>query len=213
MVMSVETLSPEQIEAADLVDWRPILQRLVARFDTGDFATGLRLVNLIGEAAESARHHPDVDLRYGHVNVRLTTQDAPGITQRDVGLARRISEIAAALGVGAQPSLVCAVEIALDTPDFKQIKPFWRAALGYRGEPEADDEVRADDSALPTMWFQQSGSEEPRQRFHLDLRVPPEVMQDRIDAAVAAGGKVVDEAATFTVLADADGNRMCVCRS
>jgi 4a-hydroxytetrahydrobiopterin dehydratase len=61
------------------------------------------------------------------------------------------------------------------------------------------------------LWFQSSGSEEPRQRFHIDVRVPPEIAQHRIDAAVAAGGQVVDEAASFVVLADADGNRVCVC--
>ena len=41
--------------------------------------------------------------------------------------------------------------------------------------------------------------------------MPPEVARARIDAAVAAGGTVVDEATAFVVLADADGNRMCVC--
>jgi 4a-hydroxytetrahydrobiopterin dehydratase len=106
---------------------------------------------------------------------------------------------------------VSTVELALDTPDHARIKPFWRAVLGYRDHPRADDEVRNDDADLPMLWFQSSGSDEPRQRFHLDVRVPPEVAQQRIDAAVAAGGRVVDEAASFVVLADADGNRVCVC--
>ena len=61
------------------------------------------------------------------------------------------------------------------------------------------------------LWFQESGSDEPRQRFHIDVRVPKEVAQQRIDAAVAAGGKVVDEAPTFVVLADAEGNKVCIC--
>ena len=43
--------------------------------------------------------------------------------------------------------------------------------------------------------------------------VPPEVADERIASAVAAGGTVVDdsEAPSFTVLADAEGNRVCVC--
>jgi 4a-hydroxytetrahydrobiopterin dehydratase len=209
--MSDSSLSPEQIEAAELADWRPLLQALHTRFRTGDFATGLRLVNQIGEAAEEANHHPDLDLRYPHLNVRLFSHDVGGLTDRDVALARRISELAAGLGVTADPSAVSVMEIALDTPDHHRIKPFWQAVLGYRGNPKADDEVRNDDAGLPTIWFQQSGSEEPRQRFHLDIRVPKEMQQERIDAAVAAGGTVVDEAPTFTVLADADGNRVCVC--
>jgi 4a-hydroxytetrahydrobiopterin dehydratase len=210
--MSDSSLSTDEIEAAGLRDWRKIQQALYTRFRTGDFATGLRLVNLVAEAAEAANHHPDLDLRYPHLNIRLFSHDAGGVTDRDVALARRISELAAELDVQADPDVVEVVELALDTPDHEQIKPFWRAVLGYRDNPRSDDEVRNDDAALPPLWFQGSGSDEPRQRFHLDVRVPAAVAQQRVDAAVAAGGQVVDEAATFVVLADADGNRVCVCR-
>jgi 4a-hydroxytetrahydrobiopterin dehydratase len=209
--MSDATLTPAQIEEANLADWRPISQALQTRFRTGNFATGLRLVNLIGEAAEEANHHPDLDLRYTHLNVRLFSHDVFGLTERDVSLARRISELAAGLGVTAEPSAVSVVELALDTPEYEAIKPFWRAVLGYRDNPHLEDELRNDDADLPMLWFQASGSEEPRQRFHLDIRVPKEVAQQRIDAAVAAGGKVVDEAPTFVVLADPEGNKVCVC--
>ena len=71
--------------------------------------------------------------------------------------------------------------------------------------------MRDRDGGLPTIWFQASGAEEPRQRFHLDVRVPKDVARQRIDATVAAGGTVVDEQPTFVVLADADGNKACVC--
>ncbi|HSB86546.1 MAG TPA: 4a-hydroxytetrahydrobiopterin dehydratase [Ilumatobacteraceae bacterium] len=209
--MSDAPLTDDDIAAANLADWRAISSALQTRFRTGDFATGLRLVNLIGEAAEQVNHHPDLDLRYPHLNVRLYSHDVSGITQRDVALARRISELAAGLGVVAEPSLVSVLELALDTPDHQRIKPFWRTVLGYRDNPNSDDEVRNDDGDLPTIWFQRSGVEEPRQRFHIDIRVPPEVAQQRIDAAVAAGGKVVDQSRTFVVLADPDGNKVCVC--
>jgi 4a-hydroxytetrahydrobiopterin dehydratase len=209
--MSDSCLTPAEIEAANLADWRLLGRALQTRFLTGNFATGLRLVNLIGEAAEQANHHPDLDLRYGHLNVRLYSHDASGVTERDVSLARRMSDLAAGLGVTAAPSAVSVVELALDTPDHGRIKPFWRAVMGYRDNPGSDDEVRNDDADLPPIWFQRSGAEEPRQRFHIDVRVPPEVAQQRIDAAVAAGGQVVDEAPTFIVLADPDGNKVCVC--
>lgn len=63
------------------------------------------------------------------------------------------------------------------------------------------------------MWFQPSGSEEPRQRWHFDLWVPPEVVEDRIAATIAAGGLLVSDegAPAFWVLADADDNRVCLC--
>jgi 4a-hydroxytetrahydrobiopterin dehydratase len=100
--MPDDALTPEEVEAAGLDDWRPTEGRLRARFRTGDFATGLRLVDLVGAAAEEANHHPDVDLRYGYVDVHLHSHDVGGITARDVALARRTSEIAAALGVAAE---------------------------------------------------------------------------------------------------------------
>src|SRR4051812_21150738 len=97
--MSDPCLTRAQIEAANLSDWRPLPPALHTRFRTRDFATGLRLVNLVGEAAEAVNHHPDLDLRYPHVNIRLFSHDVFGITERDVALARKISELAAGLGV------------------------------------------------------------------------------------------------------------------
>lgn len=72
----------------------------VAEFATKDFATGLRLVNAIGELAETANHHPDVDLRYGTVTVRLSSHDIGGLSRRDAALAARISRAVAELGLG-----------------------------------------------------------------------------------------------------------------
>ncbi len=57
--------------------------------------TGLRLVNRIGGAAESANHHPDLVLTYPHVEVTLTSHDAGGVTSRDISMARTISGFAA----------------------------------------------------------------------------------------------------------------------
>ena len=209
--MSDATLTSDQIAAENLTDWRPLLNALHTRLLTGNFATGLALANQIGDAAEAANHHPDLDLRYPHLNIKLFSHDAGGITQRDIALAHKISELAARFGVQADPSSVTAIELALDTPDFARIKPFWLAVMGYKANPNADDEVRNDNGALPTIWFQTSESQEPRQRFHIDVRVPKEVQRQRIDAAVAAGGTVVTEASSFVTLADQDGNRVCVC--
>ena len=67
---------------------------------------------------------------------------------------------------------------------------------------------------VPALWFQDTEDhEEPRQRFHLDVWVPPEQVQPRIDAALAAGGTLASdaEAPSFWVLADPDGNKACLC--
>lgn len=211
--MSGETLGHVAVESEGLDDWRILFSALHARFLTGDFATGLRLVNAIGAEAEAMGHHPDLDLRYPHLNVTLTSHDAHGVTQRDIALARRISELAAAEGVAADPAVVSVLEIGLDTADRAAIQPFWRAVLGLTDSPSYDEELVDPSGALPTLWFQPTDPhDEPRQRFHLDLRVPPEVAAGRLEAAVAAGGVLVSDehAPRFWVLADAQGNKVCI---
>jgi 4a-hydroxytetrahydrobiopterin dehydratase len=210
---TTDTLSFTQVEAAGLDDWRQLFSALHTRFRTGDFATGLALVNAIGALAEEANHHPDLDLRYPHLDVLLMSHDVFGLTARDVDLARAISVAAAELGVAADPSATSVVEIALDSPDYEAVKPFWRAVLGLEDSPAHDQELRDPAGSLPTLWFQPTDPhDEPRQRFHLDVRVPPEIAESRIAAALAAGGVLVSDerAPAFTVLADAQGNKACV---
>lgn len=99
-----QTLSTAQIDEANLTGWRQVDQTIQARFATGDFATGLQLVNLVGESAESANHHPDVALTYPAVSLTLTSHDVGGLTSRDVELAREINRHAESLGVSAEES-------------------------------------------------------------------------------------------------------------
>jgi 4a-hydroxytetrahydrobiopterin dehydratase len=86
--------------------------------------------------------------------------------------------------------------------------------LGLQAHPRFSEDLTDPDGDLPTLWFQETDQHpEPRQRFHLDLRVPPEVAGPRIEAALAAGGTLVSDerAPRFTVLADPQGNKVCVC--
>ncbi len=66
----------------------------------------------------------------------------------------------------------------------------------------------------PAIWFQQMDEPRPqRNRIHLDVDVAPELARPRIDAALAAGGTLLadDAAPSFWVLADPEGNEVCVC--
>jgi 4a-hydroxytetrahydrobiopterin dehydratase len=203
-------LSGDEIRAMDgMADWRSMYDALEARYRTGDFTTGLELVNRIGAAAEAAGHHPDIQLSYATVHVLLTSHDVGGKTRRDVDLARQISTIAADLGVNAEPGTLQRIELALDTWDRAQVQPFWAAVLGMRAN---DDEVVDDDGDTPTIWFQDA-DRETSQRWHVDIRVPPEVADERVAAALDAGGTLVadDQKPRFVVLADPQGNRVCVC--
>ncbi len=88
----------DDVAAAGLDDWRMLVSGIHARFATGSFAAGVRLVDAIGAAADEADHHPDVTLTYPRVDVALISHDVGRVTDRDLALARRISEIAAGSG-------------------------------------------------------------------------------------------------------------------
>jgi len=212
--MSTEKLTGQQIAALDLSDWANLLGGLQTRIRTGDFVTGLQVLNAIGAAAEEMNHHPDLDLRYSRIDVRLSSHDAGGITDRDVRLAHKIEDIAAAAGVELDRSGQSRVELGLDSPDGGRIAPFWAAVLDARHtRGEGWEDVGDPNGVLPLVWFQPSGDEEPRQRWHPDVWVEVDQVQPRIDAAVAAGGRLVsdDRAPRFWVLADAEDNRVCLC--
>src|SRR5690606_13382340 len=113
-----------------------------------------RLVNEIGEAAEAADHHPDLDLGYTHVHVRLSSHDVGGVTSRDVAPAREISRLAGGLDASADPSALQVLEIALDTADASRVRPFWAAVLGMDAPDDAEDELVDPSGRLPTLWFQ-----------------------------------------------------------
>lgn len=99
MTDTKQILTPDQIGEADLTGWNNRGDHIVASFNTGDFATGLRLVNLIGESAEKANHHPEITLTYGQVDVALSSHDVGGLTVRDVHLARVINDHAKTLNL------------------------------------------------------------------------------------------------------------------
>jgi 4a-hydroxytetrahydrobiopterin dehydratase len=207
-------LTGRQIAEEGLHGWAKLLDGLQTRLHTKDFATGLAVVNAIGAAAEEMNHHPDITLRYQHVDSRLTSHDTRAVTERDVRLARAVTAIAAEANVELDATAVSRLELGLDTPDRSAVLPFWAAVLAMGTETgDFSDEVRDPADRLPTIWFQQSGTEEPRQRWHLDVWVDPSQVQPRIDAALAAGGTLVydAEAPAFWVLADPEGNKICLC--
>lgn len=231
--MGMDMLSVDEINAAGLADWRKMGQGWHARFLTDGFSAGARFVAAIAVAGDELGHHPRVTLGDGFVDLEAISDDAiyrdgdtgaenvvEWVTQKDVDLARRISEIAADLGVRPDPASISTIEIALDTAHAARIAPLWAALLTGTTESEGrgnvSHDVRDATGRVPGLWFQDTDEHEtPRQRFHLDVWVAPESVDQRVAAAVAAGGVIVDDshAPWFTVLADPDGNRACVCTS
>jgi 4a-hydroxytetrahydrobiopterin dehydratase len=81
--------SPEEasLRLSALPDWRIEDGQLTRTFSFKDFLTALAFVNRVGERAEQAGHHPDVDIRYNRVRLNLVTHDAGGLTGKDFDLA------------------------------------------------------------------------------------------------------------------------------
>ena len=212
----MERLTTQDIIDAALADWRKLAQRLHARFRTGDPGVGAALVSdAVRLASDTLGDHLEATLTPTHVDLRIAThREGIWVTADDVALARLLSDAARQHEVTSVPGEVTQVELALDTADEGRLGPFWAAVL--TGDPDGvvADTVFDPTGQLPSMWFQGTEPHEvPRQRWHLDLSVAPEVADARIAAAVAAGGTVVDdsEAPSFTVLADPEGNKVCVC--
>lgn len=70
--------------------WKRRSNALVKDFDLGSFRDSIVFVNRIATIADSAHHHPDIDVRYGTVRIMLTTHDAGGITEKDLKVAEEI---------------------------------------------------------------------------------------------------------------------------
>ena len=211
----MEKLSNQQILDAGLVDWRKLAQALHARWSIPDYAVAASFVSAVAQVAEAEGHHPDVKLTYGVIDISLCThEDGMWVTQKDLDMAGRISGIARDKGLVPEPGSVTQLEIALDTAHAGRIAAFWSALLTGSPGNSIYDSIFDPTGRVPSLWFQGTDDHEvPRQRWHFDLWLAPESADQRIAAAVAAGGSVVDdsEAPAFTVLADPDGNRVCIC--
>jgi 4a-hydroxytetrahydrobiopterin dehydratase len=193
-------------------DWRLLLGRLMLSVRFPDFAAALDFVDAVGAIAEEQDHHPDIDLRWGRVVLAVSSHDVGGITDRDLRLARSVSEIVAEHAGTVEHSSLTQVEVAVDTMDAARIRPFWEAVLGF--EADGPDAVADPQGRLPAVWFQQLDEPRPvRGRIHIDVTVPHDVAPARVAAALAAGGTLVSDSSAprFWVLADADGNEACVC--
>jgi len=74
---------------AALPQWRRDGEIIARTFEFKDFPAALKFVNDVGELAEQAQHHPDIDVRWNKVTLALTTHDAGGLTEKDFALAKQ----------------------------------------------------------------------------------------------------------------------------
>ncbi|MFD8482053.1 VOC family protein [Kitasatospora sp. NPDC059673] len=195
-------------------DWRVLGEGACTFFRTASFADGTRLVAAIATAVDGLGA-PDVDLRPEGVTVRLIAagEDYYGLTEHHIELARRISAAARELGAAAEPHAVQTVQVTVDALDMPTVVAFWRAVLGYRDRAGSPEDLIDPARRSAPFYFQQMDEPRPqRNRLHVDVWVPYDVAEQRVAAALAAGGRLVtdEHAPGLWVLADPEGNEVCV---
>ncbi|MGW8955857.1 VOC family protein [Streptomyces sp. NPDC055709] len=213
----IERIRPHQFhETVGLEDWRVLGEGACACFRTESFTVGARLVQAISELPGAGDDgHPDVDLRHEAVTVRLitVTDDYYGLTERHIELARQISAVARRLDIPADPSAVQTVQVTVDALAGSDVVPFWRALLGYQDRANSGEDLIDPHRRGAPFYFQQMDAPRPqRNRVHVDVWVPYDQAEARIAAALAAGGRLVNDADAPSnwVLADLEGNEACV---
>jgi 4a-hydroxytetrahydrobiopterin dehydratase len=89
-------LSDEEIESrlAEREGWRREGDAIVRELDRGDFVGSARFVGAIVGPAEELGHHPDLEISWATVTVRISTHSEGGITSADFELAERIDALA-----------------------------------------------------------------------------------------------------------------------
>lgn len=216
--MSDSTLSPRDtssdLEGSGFVHLDGVLY---GEFKTTDFESAARFVARVSELADAQNHHPDIRLGYGSVGFELSSHDAGGVTSRDIALARGIREIADTLGASSRPVTPQRHEIAIDCVEADAIRDFWRVGMGYVESPSGDDVDLVDPSGRgPKVWFQHMDPPRTeRSRIHIDVYVPTADAEQRVKDIIAAGGFLLTDefAPDWWVLADVEGNELCVCTS
>jgi 4a-hydroxytetrahydrobiopterin dehydratase len=209
-----DPLTARQFHEADgLDDWRVLGDGASVFFRTGSFAESARLVRAIGAIPGIEDHPPAVDVRAGGVAVRLISvaDDYFGMTERDVEVARQISAVAHDLGLPADPSALQSLLVIPGASDVAHVMPFWRAVLGYEPRPDSPDEDLVDPQDRgPAFWFESMDRPRPDGggAIHVAIWVPFDQAEARVQAALAAGGRMVrdDFAPSWWTLADAAGN-------
>lgn len=90
----VELLAPKAITDA-LVGraWTQQGNELIRVVRRDDFAAAIEFVNNVGVVADRLGHHPDIDIRWNTVTLRLSTHSLGGVTDADLVLASALDQI------------------------------------------------------------------------------------------------------------------------
>lgn len=199
----------EFLGADGVDDWVVLHGGATAVFRVGSLVEAARLAEAV---AGVAGVEPDILMMVAsdRLTVRLT-RDVWQLEPGHVEVARAVSAIASSHGASSDRSAVQEVQLAVAAqPDLVDVG-FWRSVLGYA--PMADDNAVDPLGHGSTVWMQELDSAKPlRHAMHVDVSVAREQAEQRLAAALAAGGRIVDDsqAPRWWTLADRAGNRVCI---
>ena len=197
--------------AADGVDdWVVLHGGATTVFRTGSRAETVALAGAVAQMSGIEGSGTLLTIADERLTVRLT-RDLWQLERRHLELARAVSAVAREHEAIAERASVQEVQLAIAArPDALDVG-FWRAVLGYA--PMADDNAVDPLGHGSTVWMQELDEAKPlRHAMHVDVSVAREHLEARLAAALAAGGRIVDEsdAPGHWTLADRAGNRVCI---
>ncbi len=206
-------------DSAGTADWQTVFSAM-ACYRTTSPDQQRKLAGAAAALAEDAGFPLLVDLRPGVVILDSGKDrwdaDAHGLDLEFADLAAALQKATRELGATADPGLPRFVQLFLDAADVAAVRSFWLAALGYVPDRRAGLTDIHDPRWLnPVLVFQEldaSDGERRRQRnrIHVELAVPSDLAQERLAAAVSAGGRVVDASDGRWVVADPEHNELVI---
>ena len=200
----------EFLAAEGIDDWVVLHGGATAVFRVGSVREAARLAGALAEVPGLEGSRALLTMADHRLTVRLS-RDLWQLEPRHVELARAVSAVAREHGAVADRAAVQEVQLAIAAKPEAIDVNFWRAVLGY--SPMADDNAVDPLGHGSTVWMQELDEAKPlRHAMHVDVSIAREHIHARLAAAVAAGGRVVDESEdpVHWTLSDRAGNRVCI---
>ncbi len=194
-----------------LSDWVVLHGGAVAYYHVSTIGDAAHFAEAIAQIPELAGQRVLISFSDTNVSVRIT-RDIWQLERKHIDIARLISEVARKFHAKADRSAVQEVQVAIAAKADMIDVGFWRAVLGY-------SEMAQDNAIDPlghgsTVWMQEIEQQKTlRHAMHIDVSVAREHVQARLEAAIKAGGTIVDDshAPSHWTLSDRAGNRVCIC--
>jgi 4a-hydroxytetrahydrobiopterin dehydratase len=197
------------LSADGIDDWVIVHGGPTAVFKVGSLTEAAQLAAAIAEVP-GLEQRTLLTAAWDRLSVKLT-REMWGTEAKHVEVARAISAVARQQGASADRSAVQEVQLAVAAKPEAIDLGFWRAVLGYA--PMHEDNCIDPLGQGSTVWMQELDPDKPlRHAMHIDVSVARDQAEERMQAAAAAGGIVVDDsnAPASWILADRSGNKVCI---